>query len=60
MVVEGEEDRVENSAPTLRPPVARGGTVEKFIGDAVVGVLGVPATNEDDPLGGSRRARWRW
>ncbi len=26
-----------------------GGTVEKFIGDAVVGVFGVPATHEDDP-----------
>ena len=26
-----------------------GGVVEKFIGDAVVGVFGVPATHEDDP-----------
>ena len=26
-----------------------GGIVEKFIGDAVVGVFGVPATHEDDP-----------
>ena len=26
-----------------------GGTVEKFIGDAVVGVFGVPASHEDDP-----------
>ena len=26
-----------------------GGTVEKFIGDAVVGVFGVPAVHEDDP-----------
>ena len=25
-----------------------GGTVEKFIGDAVVGVFGVPTVNEDD------------
>jgi class 3 adenylate cyclase len=28
---------------------AFGGTVEKFIGDAVVGVFGVPAVHEDDP-----------
>ena len=26
-----------------------GGVVEKFIGDAVVGVFGVPAAREDDP-----------
>ena len=30
--------------------VAHGGVVEKFIGDAVVGVFGVPATHEDDAL----------
>jgi class 3 adenylate cyclase/tetratricopeptide (TPR) repeat protein len=29
---------------------SRGGTVEKFIGDAVVGVFGVPAVHEDDAL----------
>ena len=28
---------------------AFGGAVEKFIGDAVVGVFGVPAAHEDDP-----------
>jgi class 3 adenylate cyclase len=28
---------------------AFGGVVEKFIGDAVVGVFGVPAAHEDDP-----------
>jgi class 3 adenylate cyclase/tetratricopeptide (TPR) repeat protein len=33
-----------------RPAIeAFGGTVEKFIGDAVVGIFGVPATHEDDP-----------
>ncbi len=29
---------------------AHGGTVEKFIGDAVVGVFGVPVAHEDDAL----------
>ena len=28
---------------------AHGGVVEKFIGDAVVGVFGIPAAHEDDP-----------
>ena len=28
---------------------SHGGVVEKFIGDAVVGVFGVPAAHEDDP-----------
>src|SRR4029450_13302769 len=35
-----------------------GGVVEKFIGDAVVGVFGVPAAHEDDP-GGAVRAGLR-
>ena len=33
-----------------------GGSVEKFIGDAVVGVFGVPAANEDDALRACRAA----
>src|SRR5580765_1257003 len=28
----------------------RGGTVEKFIGDAVMALFGAPITHEDDPL----------
>jgi class 3 adenylate cyclase/tetratricopeptide (TPR) repeat protein len=35
---------------------SHGGTVEKFIGDAVVGVFGVPAVHEDDPERGVRAA----
>ena len=33
-----------------------GGTVEKFIGDAVVGVFGVPDAREDDALRACRAA----
>src|SRR5438105_546244 len=33
-----------------------GGSVEKFIGDAVVGVFGVPVTHEDDPTRAVRAA----
>jgi class 3 adenylate cyclase len=39
----------EYSARAKKVIESHGGTVEKFIGDAVVGVFGVPATHEDDP-----------
>jgi class 3 adenylate cyclase len=35
---------------------ANGGTVEKFIGDAVVGVFGAPLVHEDDPARAVRAA----
>jgi class 3 adenylate cyclase len=44
-------------ATTVRETIrAWGGTVEKFIGDAVVGVFGIPATHEDDPARAVRAA----
>jgi class 3 adenylate cyclase/tetratricopeptide (TPR) repeat protein len=39
----------EYSTRARRVIESHGGTVEKFIGDAVVGVFGVPAVHEDDP-----------
>src|SRR5947199_10230290 len=36
-------------ATARRQIEAHGGVVEKFIGDAVVGVFGIPRAHEDDP-----------
>src|SRR5216117_2353541 len=41
----------------MRPIIERhGGTTEKFIGDAVLGVFGVPVVHEDDALRAVRAA----
>ncbi len=47
----------EDFGAAIRPQLAQireaieryGGTIEKYVGDAVVAVFGVPATHEDDP-----------
>jgi class 3 adenylate cyclase len=53
----GSHQDPEEFGAAIRPQLARirevlerhGGTIEKYIGDAVVAVFGAPATREDDP-----------
>src|SRR5262245_50260379 len=54
----------EEFGAAIRPQLARmrealernGGTIEKYIGDAIVAVFGAPVTREDDPERGVRAA----
>lgn len=58
------EDAAESSAEVVdavftrfrRVIEARGGTVDKFVGDTVMGVFGAPTAHEDDPLRAVRAA----
>ena len=60
----GSTQDPEEFGAAIRPQLARmrealehyGGTIEKYIGDAVVAVFGAPATREDDPERGVRAA----
>jgi class 3 adenylate cyclase/tetratricopeptide (TPR) repeat protein len=53
----GAERDPEEFGAAIRPQLARireaveryGGTIEKYVGDAVVAVFGAPVTHEDDP-----------
>ena len=48
---------MERYFAAVRAPIERhGGTVEKFIGDAVMAVFGVPKLHEDDALRAARAA----
>ena len=48
---------VSRYSEAMREPIERhGGTVEKFIGDAVMAVFGVPHVHEDDALRAVRAA----